>query len=66
MILVTDATGTIGGQVVEGLLKRSPAPRLGERPCSIEGRGFLNNVGTGSKGDFTDPASLNKAFEGTE
>ena len=67
MILVTGATGQLGQQIVEGLLKQLPGARIGvsvrdpEKAMGFERRGLRV-----SKGDFTDPASLYKAFEGAE
>ena len=67
MILVTGATGQLGQQIVEGLLKQSPRAHIGvsvrdpEKATDFERRGVRV-----SKGDFTDPTSLYKAFEGAE
>ncbi len=67
MILVTGATGQLGRQIVEGLLKQSPGAPIGvsvrnpEKAADFERRGVRV-----SAGDFTDPASLYKAFEGAE
>lgn len=67
MIIVTGATGQLGQQIVEGLLKELPASRIGvsvrnpEKAESFGSRGV--RVG---QGDFADPASLLKAFEGAE
>ena len=48
MILVTGATGQLGQQIVEGLLKQSPsAPHWCERTGPRKGHGFRTTWGTG-------------------
>lgn len=65
MIVVTGATGQLGWLVVERLLARVPAERIGvsvrdpERARELQRRGVRVR-----RGDFADPASLAHAFEG--
>ena len=67
MIIVTGATGQLGRQVVEGLLKKLPSAQIGvsvrdpEQAVDFKQRGVRV-----CKGDFADPASLKEAFEGAE
>jgi uncharacterized protein YbjT (DUF2867 family) len=65
MIIVTGASGKLGGAVVEGLLRRVPADQVG---VSVRDPGKVADLGRRGvhvrQGDFTDPASLEKAFEG--
>ncbi|MEU0966536.1 NAD(P)H-binding protein [Streptomyces sp. NPDC005917] len=65
MIIVTGATGQLGKQIVERLLDRVPAERVGvsvrdpEKAQSFAARGVRVR-----QGSFTDPAGLAHAFEG--
>ncbi|MCU1648364.1 MAG: nucleotide-diphosphate-sugar epimerase/NmrA family protein [Nocardia sp.] len=65
MIIVTGATGTLGSQVVQQLLERIPADRVGvsvrdpARAADLAARGVRVR-----QGDFADPDSLASAFEG--
>ncbi|MEU6383948.1 SDR family oxidoreductase [Streptomyces bauhiniae] len=65
MIIVTGATGQLGRQTVEHLLRRVPADRVGvsvrdpKKAEDLAARGVRVR-----KGDFTDPAGLAHAFEG--
>ncbi len=65
MIVVTGANGQLGHQVVEQLLDRIPADRLGvsvrepEKAQALEQRGVRVR-----RGDFDDAESLAHAFEG--
>lgn len=67
MIVVTGATGQLGRQVVEELLKKLPGARIGvsvrdpKKAEDLEQRGIRV-----SHGDFADKASLQKAFGGAE
>ena len=67
MIVVTGATGQIGRQIVEGLLRKMPGARLGvsvrdpEKARDFEQRGVRV-----CRGDFTDASSLAEAFDGAE
>ena len=67
MIVVTGATGQLGRQIVEGLLKKLPSAQIGvsvrnpEQAEDLKGRGIRV-----CKGDFADPASLTEAFDGAE
>jgi len=65
LIIVTGATGQLGGLVVEQLLARVPAEQIGvsvrdpEKARALQERGVRVR-----RGDFTDAASLAPAFEG--
>ncbi len=65
MIIVTGANGQLGRGVVERLLDRVPAARIGvsvrdpEKARDLDGRGVRVR-----RGDFDDAASLAHAFEG--
>jgi uncharacterized protein YbjT (DUF2867 family) len=65
MIIVTGATGQLGSQIVDHLLKRVPAEKVGVsvrdsgRAVGLTERGVRVR-----RGDFTDPGSLADAFEG--
>lgn len=65
MIIVSGATGQLGAQVVERLLERVPASRVGvsvrdvDKAAALAGRGVRVR-----RGDFADPASLAGTFEG--
>ena len=67
MIVVTGATGQLGRQVVEGLLKRLPSAQIGVSVRNPEKAGDLKQRGVRvCQGDFADPASLKEAFDGAE
>ena len=65
MIIVTGASGQLGGTIVERLIKRLPAGSVGvsvrdpAKVRALERRGVRVR-----QGDFTDPESLRHAFEG--
>jgi len=65
MIIVTGASGQLGRAIVEQLLERIPATQIGasvrdpEKVADLAGRGVRVR-----KGDFAEPASLARAFEG--
>jgi uncharacterized protein YbjT (DUF2867 family) len=67
MIVVTGATGELGGRIVGALLNRMPAGQIG-----VSVRDAAKAAGLAAKGvrviaaDFTEPASLALAFEGAE
>ena len=67
MIVITGATGRLGGRIVERVLEREPAGNVAvsvrdaTRAAELERRGVLVR-----EGDFTDPGSLAKAFEGAD
>lgn len=65
MIIVTGATGQLGRDVVEQLLARVPADRIGlsvrdpQKASALAERGVRVR-----RGDFAEPATLTEAFEG--
>ena len=65
MIIVTGASGQLGGTIVERLIERLPAGSVGvsvrdpDKVRALERRGVRVR-----QGDFTDPESLRQAFEG--
>ena len=65
MIIITGATGQLGSQIVDHLLRRVPAETIGvsvrdpRRAAGLAARGVRVR-----RGDFTDPGSLAGAFEG--
>lgn len=65
MIIVTGATGQLGSQIVERLLTRVPADRVG---LSVrdpkKAQAFADRGVRVRQGSFTDAASLAHAFEG--
>ncbi|MGI5160820.1 SDR family oxidoreductase [Microbispora sp. CA-102843] len=65
MIIITGATGQLGRGVVEHLLARIPADRIGVSVRDIVRADDLAQHGVRVRqGDFDDPASLAYAFEG--
>lgn len=65
MNLVTGATGLLGSHIVEQLRLRKRPVRVLVRPGSD--RSWLQTQGVEfAEGDVTDPASLQRAFEGVE
>jgi len=65
--LVTGATGKLGGLVVEKLLETVPADRLAVSVRRPEKAERLRARGVDvRRGDFDDPASLDRAFAGVE
>ena len=67
MILITGATGALGRAVVEHLIKRVPANRVGVSVRDPKKAADLEALGVRVRqGDFDDPGSLRHAFEGAE
>ncbi|MFF4111978.1 NAD(P)H-binding protein [Streptomyces sp. NPDC001714] len=65
MIIVTGATGQLGSQIVERLLARVPADRVGVSVREPRKAQALADRGVRVRqGSFTDPAGLAHAFEG--
>ncbi len=64
-VLVAGGTGTVGRDVVGGLLARGHEPRVLARDPE-KARGVLGTSVAIVKGDLTDPASLTKAMKGVE
>ena len=65
MIVVTGATGQLGRSIVEQLLKRTPASRIGVSVRDPEKAKGLAALGVRvRRGDFEDAESLRHAFEG--
>jgi uncharacterized protein YbjT (DUF2867 family) len=67
VIIVTGATGKLGRRIVERLLDRVPAHRVGVSVRDPRKAQDLTDRGVRVRqGDFDDPASLAHAFEGAE
>jgi NAD(P)H dehydrogenase (quinone) len=67
MIVVMGAAGRLGRAVVEELLARIPARRIGVSTRDPERSGELERRGVRvRRGDYDDPASLERAFEGAD
>ncbi len=67
MIIVTGATGRLGSGIVERLLDRVPAGTVGVSVRDVDRAAALAERGVRVRaGDFTDPATLEAAFEGAE
>ncbi|MER7642446.1 SDR family oxidoreductase [Streptomyces sp. NPDC126522] len=67
MIVVTGANGQLGKGVVDQLLARVPAERIGVSVRDPEGAKELAERGVRvRRGDFDDPETLAAAFEGAE
>ncbi|MFD4638329.1 SDR family oxidoreductase [Lentzea sp. NPDC058436] len=65
MIIVSGATGQLGAQVVERLLERVPASRVGVSVRDVGKAAALAERGVRvRRGDFADPDSLAETFEG--
>ncbi|NYF09933.1 uncharacterized protein YbjT (DUF2867 family) [Leifsonia sp. AK011] len=65
MIIVTGATGTLGSQIVERLLELVPAASVGVSVRDVDKAAPLAARGVRVRaGDFTDPGTLEHAFEG--
>src|SRR5215213_10020124 len=67
MIVVTGANGQLGRAVVERLLERVLAERIGVSVRESEKARELEELGVRvRRGDFDDPPSLAHAFEGAD
>ncbi|WP_433554510.1 NAD(P)H-binding protein [Micromonospora zamorensis] len=67
MIVVTGATGQLGSQIVDLLLDRLPPQAVGVSVRDVDKAADLAERGVRVRaGDFTDPATLEHAFEGAE
>lgn len=67
MIIVTGATGHLGSTIVERLLERVPAAGIGISVRDVDKAQALADRGVRVRaGDFTDPSSLDRAFEGAD
>ncbi|MFI0874865.1 NAD(P)H-binding protein [Streptomyces parvus] len=67
MIVVTGATGGLGGTTVEHLLKRVPADRIGVSVRdTAKAQHFADRGVRVRQGTYEDPASLRHAFAGAE
>ncbi|MDP9124452.1 MAG: SDR family oxidoreductase [Pseudomonadota bacterium] len=65
MIVVTGATGRLGGLIVRSLVQRSPAAAVGASVRDPARAGDLAQMGVRVRqGDFDDEVSLRHAFEG--
>ncbi len=65
MIIVTGATGQLGSQIVDRLLTRVPADRIGVSVRDVDKAADLAARGVRVRhGNYSDPASLKTAFEG--
>ena len=67
MIIVTGATGQLGRGIVKHLIERMPLNTIGVSVREPAKASDLEALGVRVRyGDFTDPASLAKAFEGAD
>jgi uncharacterized protein YbjT (DUF2867 family) len=67
MIVITGATGALGGATVEHLLKRIPADRIGLSVRDVaKARPFADRGVRVRHGSYDDPAALRDSFEGAE
>ncbi|MEV0219564.1 NAD(P)H-binding protein [Streptomyces sp. NPDC050704] len=67
MLIVTGATGHLGSLIVNHLLERVPADRIGVSVRDVSKAAGLTERGVRVRaGDFTEPGSLKHAFEGAE
>lgn len=67
MLIVTGATGRLGTLIVDRLLERVPADRIGVSVRDVRKAAGLAERGVRVRaGDFTEPGSLKHAFEGAE
>ncbi|MCG5435843.1 NmrA family NAD(P)-binding protein [Micromonospora foliorum] len=67
MFVVTGATGHLGSQIVDRLLDRLPPDAVGVSVRDVDRAAGLAERGVRVRaGDFTDPATLEHAFEGAD
>jgi uncharacterized protein YbjT (DUF2867 family) len=67
MIVVTGATGQLGSRIVKRLLDRTPAEKVGVSVRDAAKAAALAERGVRVRaGDFTEPATLEHAFEGAD
>ncbi|MFE5598334.1 NAD(P)H-binding protein [Streptomyces coelicoflavus] len=67
MIVVTGATGGLGGATVEHLLERVPADRIGVSVRDVAKARHLADRGVRVRqGSYEDPAALRDSFDGAE
>ncbi|MDC0770489.1 NmrA family NAD(P)-binding protein [Streptomyces sp. HD] len=67
MLIVTGATGRLGALIVDRLLERVPADRIGVSVRDVSKAAGLAERGVRVRaGDFTEPDGLQHAFEGAE
>ncbi|MFG2177855.1 NAD(P)H-binding protein [Streptomyces abikoensis] len=67
MLIVTGATGRLGALIVNRLLERVPADRVGVSVRDVGKAAELAERGVRVRaGDFTEPGGLKHAFEGAE
>ncbi|MEU1408631.1 SDR family oxidoreductase [Streptomyces sp. NPDC005728] len=67
MLIVTGATGHLGSLIVNRLLERVPADRIGVSVRDVSKAADLAERGVRVRaGDFTEPDGLKQAFEGAE
>ncbi|MCS5715460.1 NAD(P)H-binding protein [Herbiconiux sp. CPCC 205716] len=67
MIIITGATGELGSRIVDRLLQRVPAESVGVSVRDPSKAQHLADRGVRVRpGDFTEPATLAKAFEGAD
>lgn len=67
MIIVTGATGRLGSQIVDQLLEHVPADTVGVSVRDVDKAAALADRGVRVRaGDFTDPDTLDHAFEGAD
>jgi NAD(P)H dehydrogenase (quinone) len=65
LIIVTGATGQLGGAIVENLVRRVPARQVGASARDPNAASRLKALGVRVRpGNFDDPHSLRYAFEG--
>jgi uncharacterized protein YbjT (DUF2867 family) len=67
MIVITGATGALGGATVEHLLKRIPADRIGVSVRDVAKAQHFADRGVHVRpGSYDDPAALRDSFEGSD